>query len=71
MTLTLNLPDELQNRLEEMAQERKSSIESVALEMLRTSLEAHSSATWSSEAVRQAAQRVIEEDRELLQRLAQ
>jgi predicted transcriptional regulator len=71
MTLTLNLPDELQRRLEEMAQERKSSVESVALEMLRTSLRTESLQTWSSEAVRETAKRVIEEDLELLNRLAQ
>jgi predicted transcriptional regulator len=37
--MTVTLPDELQRRLEEIAQERKSSVELVALEILRTSLE--------------------------------
>jgi predicted transcriptional regulator len=71
MTVTVNLPDELQRRLEEMAQERKSSVASVALEILRASLETNPTDTWSSEAVRETAKRVIEEDRELLLRLAQ
>ena len=71
MTLTLNLPDELQQRLEEMARAQKSSVESVALETLRASLERGSSQTWSSEDVRETAQRVIAEDSELLKRLAQ
>jgi hypothetical protein len=39
MTLTLNLSDELQLRTEEMEQRRIGSVESIALEMLRTSLE--------------------------------
>ncbi len=37
--MTVTLPDELQPRLEEMTQERKSSAELVALEILRTPLE--------------------------------
>ena len=39
MTVTVTLPNELQRRLEETAQERKSFVELVALEILRSSLE--------------------------------
>ena len=55
MTLTLNLPDELHRQLEGMAQERKISVESIALESWRTSRKTDASVTWSSEAARETS----------------
>lgn len=71
MTLTLELTDEMQRRLEEMAQQQQKTPEVVALEALRASLENDAPQKWSSAAVRDTAHSVIAEDIELLRRLAQ
>ena len=70
MTMILELPEKLQRRLEEMAQQQHKTPEAVALETLRSSLDNHQQG-WSSDEVRDIAQRVIAEDGELLRRLAQ
>lgn len=71
MTLTLELPEPLLQRLQDAARARHSSVEDVALEVLSEKFENDTTQKWSSAEVRDTARRVIAEDRELLRRLAQ